>query len=345
VVQAAHRADVVIAEETHDQVTLAQQVAPLRRRELRVLPDGSQQKLLQLQHFGDIPPVEHTAHQDKKRQRMRLQVGNGTHCHGVQYRLRVQGCEQDARVLFHNAQSGIVISALPIGRHGLNVLPVLLIPRAQTLAAAHLHRLGQCQKGLLGAFFHHVVKAIGHAIRQAGDKGVLSGQRGEQLIRVGIPGDKAGHLHGKLIGQTHDRQKLPLFFRQRIDHGGGEGGVDVGIAVWQCAALGKRPQIQIHGGKPALAGIKQRVHLGIGKVGAAAVGINGQLRVIQPQLFRADPVDPISQPKELCGGEKTVTACNDQMRVAGQTPRQRAEKTGNTVIRQQVEVIDKQILL
>ena len=246
---------------------------------------------------------------------------------------------------FYNAQSGIVISALPIGRHGLNVLPVLLIPRAQTLATARLHRLGQCQKGMLDAFLHHVVKAIGHAIRQAGDKGVLSGQRGEQLIRVGIPGDKAGHLHGKLIGQTHDRQKLPLFFRQRIDHGGGEGGVDVGIAVWQCAALGKRPQIQIHGGKPALAGIKQRVHLGIGKVGAAAVGINGQLRVIQPQLFRADPVDPISQPKELRGGEKTVTACNDQMRVAGQTPRQRAEKTGNTVIRQQVEVIDKQILL
>lgn len=216
---------------------------------------------------------------------------------------------------FYNAQSGIVISALPIGGHGLNVLPVLLIPRAQTLAATHLRRLGQCQKGLLGAFLHHVVKAIGHAIRQAGDKGVLSGQRGEQLIRVGIPGDKAGHLHGKLIGQTHDRQKLPLFFRQRIDHGGGEGGVDVGIAVWQCAALGKRPQIQIHGGKPALAGIKQRVHLGIGKVGAAAVGINGQLRVIQPQLFRADPVDPISQPKELRGGEKTVTACNDRERV------------------------------
>ena len=67
------------------------------------------------------------------------------------------------------------------------------------------------------------------------------------------------------------------------------------------------------------------------------MGINGQLRVIQPQLFRADPVDPISQPKELRGGEKTVTACNDQMRVAGQT--------GNTVIRQQVKVIDKQILL
>ena len=117
------------------------------------------------------------------------------------------------------------------------------------------------------------------------------------------------------------------------------------MAAGQYAALGERPQIQIHGGEPALAGIEKALHLRVGKLRAAAVGIDGQLRVIQPQLFRADPVDPISQPKELRGGEKTVTACNDQMRVAGQTPRQRAEKTGNTVIRQQVKAIDKQILL
>ena len=42
----------------------------------------------------------------------------------------------------------------------------------------------QHPEGPLRTFLHHVVEAVGHAVRQTLDKGVLRGQRGEQLLRV-----------------------------------------------------------------------------------------------------------------------------------------------------------------
>ena len=62
-VQAAHGADVIVAEKTHNEVALAQQVAAFFLGQLRVLLNGCQQQRLQLQHFRDLPPCEHPAHQ------------------------------------------------------------------------------------------------------------------------------------------------------------------------------------------------------------------------------------------------------------------------------------------
>ena len=124
------------------------------------------------------------------------------------------------------------------------------------------------------------MEAIGRAVRQARDKGVLLSQHGEYLSRILIACDTLSHLHSKFVGKSHDRQKLPLFFRQRIDHGGGKSGVDVGIAAGQHAALGERSQIQVHGGEPALAGIEETFDLRFGKLRAAAVGIDGKLRMV-----------------------------------------------------------------
>ena len=160
-----------------------------------------------------------------------------------------------------------------------------------------------------------MVEAIGRPIRQARDEGVLLCEPGEDLPRVRIARDILRHLHGKLIGKPHNRQKLPLLFRQRIDHGGGKGGVDVGMAAGQYAALGERAQAQIYGGKPALTGIEEAFHLRVRKLRAAAVGIDGQLGVVKAQLLRADLIDFCPQTHRLRGGQETVPAGNDQMHI------------------------------
>ena len=61
-VQAAHGTDVIIAEKAQDKVAFAQQVAALLRRQFRVLLNGCQQQLFQLQHLWDLPPCEHPPH-------------------------------------------------------------------------------------------------------------------------------------------------------------------------------------------------------------------------------------------------------------------------------------------
>lgn len=132
------------------------------------------------------------------------------------------------------------------------------------------------------------MEAIGRTIRQTRDKGVLLSQHGEDLRRIRIPCDTLRHLDGKLIGKAHYRQKLPLLFRQRIDHSGGKSGVDVGIPAGQHAALGEGAQVQIYGREPALTGIEKAFHLRIGKLCPAAVGINRKLRMVEAQLFHAD---------------------------------------------------------
>ena len=225
----------------------------------------------------------------------------------------------------------------------MEILPVLLMPQAEALPIEPLRFGIQPEKTPLGARLHHVVKAIGHAVRQPRDKGVLLGQQGEDLPRVRVTGDTLGHLNGKFIGQSHDRQKLPLLFRQRIDHGGGEGGVDVGVAAGQYAALGERPQIQVHGGEPALAGIEEALHLCVGKLRAAAVGVDGKLCVVQAQLLRADLIDLGPQPHRLRRGQEAVAACNDQMDVCGQPVCQHTEEQGGALVRQQVEIVDKEM--
>ena len=140
-------------------------------------------------------------------------------------------------------QQRVIILAPAVGGDGVEILPVLLIPQAEALPIELLRFSLHRQKAALGALLHHVVEAIGHTVRQARDKGVLRSQHGENLLSVRVACDTLRHFGAKFIGKPHDRQKLPLFFRQRIDHGGGKGGIDVGIAAGQHAALRERSQI------------------------------------------------------------------------------------------------------
>ena len=113
----------------------------------------------------------------------------------------------------------------------MKILLMFFIPETEPLPIAFLRFCFHRQKAALCALLHHVVEAIGRAVRQARDKGVLRSQHGENLPSVRVACDTLRHFDGKFIGKSHDRQKLPLFFRQRIDHGGGKGGIDVGIAA------------------------------------------------------------------------------------------------------------------
>ena len=54
------------------------------------------------------------------------------------------------------------------------------------------------------------------------DKGVLLRQHRENLPRVPVACDALRHFNGKFISKSHDSEKLPLFFRKGIDHGGGK---------------------------------------------------------------------------------------------------------------------------
>ena len=280
-----------------------------------MLPDGRQQQRFQFQHFGDLPPGEHPAHQHQNGKGVGLQRFGGAVVQRRQHVLRLQRRQQDARIAADDPQQRIIIPALPVSGEGVEILPVLLIPQAEALPTEPLRFRRHRQKAALGTLLHHVVEAIGSAVLQARDKGVLLRQRREDLPRVPIACDILRHFDGKFIGKPHDRQKRPLLFRQRIDHGGGKGGVDVGMAAGQHAALGERAQIQINGGEPPLAGIEKAFHLRVGKLRAATVGIDGKLRMVQAQLVRADLIHFGPKPHRLRSGQETVPAGNDQMHI------------------------------
>ena len=151
------------------------------------------------------------------------------------------------------------------------------------------------------------------------------------------------HFRGKFVGKTHHREKFLLPLRQRLDHGGGEHGENIGITFGQRPMLRERPQVQVYGGKPPFAGIQQGFDLRIGKLGTASVRINGKLRVVQPQVFRADLVNLAPQPDDFRSGQKPVPAGNDQVYVAWQTVCKGAEKIGNAAVRQQVKIVNKDV--
>jgi len=125
-----------------------------------------------------------------------------------------------------------------------------------------------------------MMEAICHAVRQVFYKCVLRREQVKQLLRIAVIGHKSRHLGGELVGKTHHRQKLALPFGQGVYHGGNKHGVYIRIAVGQRAALGERAQIEVHGGKPPLAGIQQTVDLLVGKLGAAAMRVNCKLCVV-----------------------------------------------------------------
>ena len=342
-VQPAHGADVVVAQKAHNEVALAQQVAALPLRHLRVLLDGRQQQRLQRHHPGYLPPREHPPHQHQQRQRMRLEHPVRALVQRRQHLRRVQRCQQYPRVRLHHPQQPLIVPAAPIGRHGVQILPMPLIPRAAARLIERPLFRAQRLKAPLGALLHHVMEAIRHAVRQPLHEGVLRRQRRQYLPRVSVPGDEARHVLAELVRQSHHRQKLPLPLRQRIDHGRRERGIDVRPPVGQRPLLMQRPQVQIHRGEPPLAGVQQLLHLRVGQLRAAPMGIHRQLRVVQPQLLRADLIHPRAQPHRLGGGQKAIPAGHDQVHVAGQPPRQRTQERRHAPVSQQVKIVQKQV--
>ena len=87
--------------------------------------------------------------------------------------------------------------------------------------------------------------------------------------------------------------------------------------------------------------MEQAFDLCLGEIHSAPVGIDGELRAVQPQLPRADLMDTASQPDNFPGGQEPVPAGDDEMHIAGQPVGERTEETGNALIFQQVEIINK----
>ena len=70
------------------------------------------------------------------------------------------------------------------------------------------------------------------------------------------------------------------------------------------AVLGIHPQVQIDGGEPALAVIQQGLDLLVGKLGAAAADVDGELGMVEAELLDADLVDLRAQPDDGGGGQE-----------------------------------------
>lgn len=197
---------------------------------------------------------------------------------------------------------------------------------------------------LRGAGLHHVVEAIGHAVRKKAGKGVLRSQRAQQLLRFRLFGDKARHFRREFIGKTEHGQKFLCALRQRVKHGGREHGVDIRISVGQRSALGQRAQIEVDGGEPALRGGQKRGQLRLGQRGAAAAGIDGQLLAGQAgSMLRADPVQADAQTQLRVGRQKAVAPGNDEVDVFRQAVCKRAQEIRDARIGQQVKIVEEEI--
>ena len=172
---------------------------------------------------------------------MLFQHGSGTRLNIGKHSLRIKRGKQNPRVFLYDTKQGIVISASSVSRYGVQILTVVFVPQSKVFQIERLFFSFQHLKCAFGTFFHHVVETISHTVRQTFYKCVLCGQYGKQLFCIRVSCDKMRHFHGKLIGKPHDCQKLPLLFWERVNHGGGERSVNVGIVVGQRSVFGKCP--------------------------------------------------------------------------------------------------------
>lgn len=112
--------------------------------------------------------------------------------------------KQDACVLLNDTQRRIAVPARTVGRERVEVELSRLVPCTAAVAVDRLHGGVERQERALGALFHHVVEAVGPAVRQALDEGVLLCQRREEFFRVFVSRDKFCHFHGEFVGKPHD---------------------------------------------------------------------------------------------------------------------------------------------
>ena len=286
-----------------------------------MLGHGGFQQGFQLHHFGDLLPSEHPAHQHQNGQRVALQRFHRAAVQPLQQLGGAEGGKQIPRVRLDDGKGCVAVAAVLKGLQSVEVLGFLGIPAAIPLPDLRLPSGGQLGKEPLGALFHHVVEAEAHPVRQAGDKGVLLGEGPQHLLRVGQGGDSPGHLHRELIGQPHHSEEAPGLLGQGLQHGGGEHLINVRFPGVR-SLLRQGPEPQVNGGHPALRGLLQLCQLLLVQGRAAAVDIGRQLAALQPQLLRADAVQPSAQPQHLIPGQDPVPAGGDEVDVFRQSRRQ-----------------------
>lgn len=107
--------------------------------------------------------------------------------------------------------------------------------------------------------------------------------------------------------------------------------------------LGIHPQVQIDGGEPALAVIQQGLDLLVGKLGAAAADVDGELGMVEAELLDADLVDLRAQTDDGGGGQENVAAGEDEVNVGGESRGERTEEPGCASAGQQVEIVEEDI--
>ena len=237
-VQAAHGRDIVVHEKAQDQVALSQKAAFFFLRPLRMLCHRGQQKLLQLHHFRDLPPVEHTAHQYQNGKGVPLERFHRTAPQPFQQLCRVEGRQQDPGIPFDDLQRCIVVLARLVGGQGMEILLLCLIPRPVPFPAGILLFRSQPGKQPHGTLLEHVMEPEGLSVRQSGHKGVLLSQGQQDLLCVRHFGHDPCHFHRELIRKPHYGKELPLLGRQVFQHRRREHGVDIGILAQQDSPLG-----------------------------------------------------------------------------------------------------------
>ena len=141
---------------------------------------------------------------------MRLQRVLRAFVQKIQHVFRVERAEQDAGVLLHDAQQGVIIAALIIGLHGVQVLPVLLVPRAEAAAAVVPALLRQGKEHAERALLHHMMKAENTTVCKIADKGIFFCHRGKNIFCILHVCNCPCHLCGKFICQSHHCQKILL---------------------------------------------------------------------------------------------------------------------------------------
>ena len=221
--------------------------------------------------------------------------------------------------------------------------PVCFKPLAVAVVVQGALFFRQLLKGQGGAVFQHMVAAVAVTVRQALDEGVAAGQFRQQGRGVASAGDGLGHFHGELVSHPQHGQKFLLNRRQRVDHGGGEQGGDVGIFARQRAPLRQRLQAQVNRRDPALGVVQKVLQLLFGEVGPAAAHVDGQVGLIQPKLLGRELVQPVPQTNALFLGENPVPAGHDQVYVARQVHGRAAQKLGRRAVVQQVKVVHKNV--
>ena len=307
-------------QEALDQVALSQQIAPLPGRHVRVIPDGFQQQCLQLLHPGDLPPGEHPPHQHQQGCGVLHQHPVTAAVQQLQHLLGPQGRQQNARIPLDHVQGRVPPAAFAEGGQGLQIVPPVRIPAAIPGPVFRLLLRGQGVKIPLGAGLHHVVEPVSPA-GEPGDKGVFRRQVRQDLRCVRLAGNIPGHVPGELVGLTHNRQEPLPPGRQGPQHGGGEHLINVRFSGVR-SLLRQGPEPQVNGGHPALRGLLQLCQLLLVQGRAAAVDIGRQLAALQPQLLRADAVQPSAQPQHLIPGQDPVPAGGDEVDVFRQSRRQ-----------------------